>query len=61
MDTASVTTMRTRAQVERVERNVAEARSRTRAAKGWTKTGRLEEEPRTWSPPRREDEERSLD
>jgi hypothetical protein len=60
MDAASVTTLRTRAQIERVERDVAEARSRALAAKGWMKT-RLHDEPRDWSRPRIEDEERSLD
>jgi hypothetical protein len=60
MDAASVTTLRTRAQIERVERDVAEARSRALAAKSWMKT-RLEDEPRDWSRLRLEDEERSLD
>jgi hypothetical protein len=60
MDAASVTTMRTRAQIERVERDVAEARSRAIAAKTWMKT-HLPDEPRGWSRPRQDDEERSLD
>ena len=58
---ASVTTMRTRAQIERVERDVEEARSRARAAQGWVKARQPEQEPRSWSRPRQDDEERNLD